>query len=101
MNKNRNFHSIEAAAGAANEVVSLGLVEENKVFSATPVARSPFNGTVIVPSLVHFKHIILILLVPKCCITIIISYCILLINASSIISTVMLILEREIERERI
>lgn len=67
MNDDRNLHSAITTTVATNEVVPLGLVEENEVFSAAPVSHSSFRGAVVVPRLVHFEHVVLHLLVPKCC----------------------------------
>lgn len=67
MDENGNFHTIVATTGATYEVVPLSFGEENKVFPTAPVPLCPFYRTVIVPTLVHLKHIVLELLVPKRC----------------------------------
>lgn len=67
MDKNRYFHAIEALTVATNEVVSLGLVQKYEIFATAPIAQCPYCGAVVITTLVHHKHIVLCLLVPKCC----------------------------------
>lgn len=65
MNKNSNLHAIETLPIPTNEVVSLGLVKRYEIFATSPVAYCSFCCTVVITSLVHFKDIVLCLLVPK------------------------------------
>ena len=65
VNKNSNFHAIETLSIPTNEVVSLGLVKRYEIFATSPIAYSSICCTVIITSLVHFKDIVLSLLVPK------------------------------------
>lgn len=66
MNKNRNFHAIEALAIATNEVIPLGLIKKYEILAWAPIPCSSFCGAVVITSLIHLKHIVLVLLVPKC-----------------------------------
>lgn len=68
MNDNRDLHSTKALAVATNEVVSLGIIEEYEVLATAPVPYCTIQGAVVIPSLVYLEHIVLVLLVPKCCI---------------------------------
>ncbi|GFZ07925.1 hypothetical protein Acr_19g0008620 [Actinidia rufa] len=69
VNDDGDLYSAVATAGAA-DVVPLGLVEENKVFSTSPDSscskpQSPFDCAVVVAGSVHFEHIVLhLLLMP-------------------------------------
>lgn len=65
MNTNRNFHTVKATAGAADEVIPLRFVEKNKVFSTAPVPNGTVERTIIVAGFVHLKHIVLRLHIPK------------------------------------
>lgn len=69
MDKDGDLHSAEAAAIAADEVVALGLVEENEILAAAPISGGPLRRAVVVPRLVHLKHVVLRFLVPKRCTT--------------------------------
>ena len=66
MNHNGNLHSTEALAIATNEVISLGLVKGYEILPTAPIPHCPFCSAVVIPSLVHLKHIVLVLLVPEC-----------------------------------
>lgn len=66
MNKNRDFHATEALAIATDEVIPLGLIQRDEVFAFTPIPSGSFCGAVVITSFVHLKHIVLVLLVPKC-----------------------------------
>lgn len=66
VNDDGDLHAGVAEPGAANEVVALGLVKEYEILAAAPVAGRPFCRTVVVPSLIHLKHIVCVLLVTKC-----------------------------------
>lgn len=65
MDKNRDLHPTEALTIATNEVIPLGLIEGYEILAATPIPNSPFCGAVVITSLVHLKHIVLVLHVPK------------------------------------
>ena len=67
MDNNRDLHSVIALTIATNEVISLGIIQGYEIFATAPVPKCPFGGAVVIPTLVYFKHIVLILLVPKCC----------------------------------
>jgi len=67
MNNDRDLHSTEALAIPTNEVISLGLIQGYEILPTTPIPHCPFCGAVVIPSLVHLKHIVLVLLVPECC----------------------------------
>ena len=67
MNKNGHLHAIKTLSIATNEVVPLGLVERDEVLATAPISRRPLYCAVVVSCLVHLKHIVLVLLIPKCC----------------------------------
>lgn len=67
MDLDSDLHPIEALAISTDEVVPLGLVERYEIFATAPIPHSTLSCAVVIPSLVHLKHIVLILLVPKCC----------------------------------
>lgn len=66
MDKYRNLHAAEAAAISTDEVVPLGLIQQDEVFPAAPVSGGPLRRAVVVPRLVHLEHVVLCFLVPKC-----------------------------------
>lgn len=67
MDKDRDLHAIVALPIATNEVIPLGLIEGDEVFATAPVPNCTVQGAVVIPCLVHFEHIVLVLLVPKRC----------------------------------
>lgn len=68
MDEHRDFHPIEALTVTANEVVSPRIIEEYEVLATGPVPYSTIHGAVVIPGFVDHKHIVLVLLIPKCCI---------------------------------
>lgn len=67
MDEDRDLHAVEALAVPADEVVPLGLVERDEILAAAPVAGGSVRRAVVVACLVHFEHVVLVLLVPKRC----------------------------------
>lgn len=67
MNKNGHLHAIKTLPIATNEVVPFGLVERDEVLATAPIPKCPFCCAVAVACLVHLKHIVLVLLIPKRC----------------------------------
>lgn len=61
MDKDRDLHAIVALPIATNEVIPLGLIEGDEVFATAPVPNCTVQGAVVIPCLVHFKHIVLVL----------------------------------------
>lgn len=66
MDKNRDFHAIEALTIATNEVISLGLIQWYEVFAFCPISNCPICSAVVIPSFVHLKHIVLVFNIPEC-----------------------------------
>ncbi|WVZ24180.1 hypothetical protein V8G54_002724 [Vigna mungo] len=58
MHDNRHLHSTEALAISTDEGY--------EILSTAPISHRPFSGAVVIPSLVHLKHIVLVFLVPEC-----------------------------------
>ena len=67
MDENRDLHSIEALAIPTDEVVPLRVVERYEIFATSPIPQCSFGCAVVIPGLVHLEHIVLSLLIPKCC----------------------------------
>lgn len=67
MDEDGDLHAVEALAVPADEVVPLGLVEQDEVLAAAPVAGGSFGRAVVVACPVHSEHVVLVLLVPKRC----------------------------------
>lgn len=67
MDKYRDLHSIVALSIPADEVIPLRLIQGHEIFAAAPVPHSKFSCAVVIAGLVYLKHIVLVLLVPKCC----------------------------------
>lgn len=67
MHQDGHLHAIKALTVPTYEVISLGLVEQDEVFTAGPVAGRTIRGAVVVTCLVHLEHVVLVLLVPECC----------------------------------
>lgn len=67
MDGDGDLHSVLAVAVAADEVVGLGLVEEDEVLAGAPVSGEAVHGAVVVPRLVHLEHVELVLGVPERC----------------------------------
>ncbi|MFS7909980.1 hypothetical protein Hanom_Chr02g00100921 [Helianthus anomalus] len=70
MNPNGDFHTVEATACTTDEIIALRLVEKNEVFSTCPVAYIAVECAVVVTGFVYLDHIVLILHIPKCYISI-------------------------------
>nr|DAD27446.1 TPA_asm: hypothetical protein HUJ06_028913 [Nelumbo nucifera] len=66
MNEDGDLHAVIATVGA-DEVITFRLVKRDEVLAAAPVPDSSVSGAVVVIRLVHFEHIVLVLLVPKSC----------------------------------
>lgn len=65
MNNNSNFHSTKTTTGSTYEEVTLGLCKENEIFATAPVPSCILYRTIVVPCLVHLKHIVLVFRVPE------------------------------------
>lgn len=69
MDKYRDLHSTIALSIPTNEVIPLRLIQGYEIFATAPVPHRRFCRAVVIPSLVYLKHVVLVLLVPKCCTT--------------------------------